>query len=96
MRAQPVVQLHGVSVRLGPVWALRDVDFSVKPGERVALVGANGSGKTSLLRMLAGLLLPPPCFLFLILTRLLPSQRWDMTRLDDMTRPPPSARVMTF
>ena len=40
------------------VSALRDLTFSVGPGERVALVGHNGSGKTTLLRALAGIYEP--------------------------------------
>lgn len=40
------------------VTAVRDVDFTVAPGEIVALLGPNGAGKTTTLKMLAGLLWP--------------------------------------
>jgi energy-coupling factor transporter ATPase len=39
-------------------FALRDISFSLKPGERVALMGANGSGKTTFIRCLNGLVKP--------------------------------------
>jgi ABC-2 type transport system ATP-binding protein len=39
-------------------WALKDVSFTVEPGEAVGLIGANGGGKSTLLKMLAGVLLP--------------------------------------
>lgn len=58
MSAPPVVQLREVSVRLGPVEALRRVSLAIQSGERVALVGANGSGKSTLLRTLHGLVPP--------------------------------------
>lgn len=39
-------------------WALKDVTFSVQPGEAVGIVGANGQGKSTLLKLVAGVLLP--------------------------------------
>jgi len=39
-------------------WAVRDVDLSVAPGERVLLTGTSGAGKSTLLRALGGLLEP--------------------------------------
>ena len=39
-------------------WALKDVSFSVGPGEAVGLVGSNGGGKSTLLKAIAGVLLP--------------------------------------
>ena len=53
-----VLRLQGVSLRQGPVWSLREIDLSLAAGERLALVGANGSGKSSLLRVLHGLCPP--------------------------------------
>jgi tungstate transport system ATP-binding protein len=50
--------LDRVCVRLGPVEALQDVSLRLRHGERVALVGANGCGKSTMLRLLNGLLQP--------------------------------------
>jgi branched-chain amino acid transport system ATP-binding protein len=44
-----------LNVAYGPVQALRDLDITVDAGEIVGLIGANGAGKTSLLRTISGL-----------------------------------------
>lgn len=51
----PLFSLHAAEVRFGEVQALAPTHLTIHAGERVALIGANGSGKSSLLRMLHGL-----------------------------------------
>jgi tungstate transport system ATP-binding protein len=55
---QTLVGLEAAGLRFGAVTALRDIDLTLRRGDRLALVGANGSGKTSLLRLLHGLVAP--------------------------------------
>ncbi len=50
-----MLELEGVFVRYGMVQAVGGVDLRVAPGEWVAVIGANGAGKTSLLRGIMGL-----------------------------------------
>jgi molybdate transport system ATP-binding protein len=52
--------LHAVSVRRGDKWVLRDICWTLRPGERWALVGDNGAGKTQLLKLLSGDVWPTP------------------------------------
>jgi molybdate transport system ATP-binding protein len=54
------ISLHSVGVQRGGRWVLRDLTLEVRPGERWALVGANGAGKTQLLKLLAGEVWPTP------------------------------------
>lgn len=53
-----VIVAQDLSRRFGRRWAYARIDLEVAAGERVLLIGANGSGKTSLLRSLATLLPP--------------------------------------
>ena len=55
-----VLRLERISFRYdenGP-WILRDLDLAINQGEKLAIVGSNGMGKTTLLRLLAGQLQP--------------------------------------
>jgi NitT/TauT family transport system ATP-binding protein len=56
------ISVEQVSKRFGPsaggTWALHKVDFTVQAGEFVALIGESGCGKTTLLRLMAGLEAP--------------------------------------
>ena len=50
-----MLTVEKLNVAYGPIQALRDLDITVSAGEIVGLIGANGAGKTSLLRTISGL-----------------------------------------
>ncbi|HEY7162999.1 MAG TPA: ABC transporter ATP-binding protein [Candidatus Binatia bacterium] len=54
MKAAPVIAARNVHTFYGASHILQGVDFSVAPGEAVALLGRNGMGKTTLIRTLLG------------------------------------------
>ncbi|MBW9215796.1 ABC transporter ATP-binding protein [Mumia sp. zg.B53] len=45
-------------VRAGEFWGLRHISFDVQPGEAIGVVGRNGQGKSTLLKTIAGVLIP--------------------------------------
>ncbi len=54
------VTLSHVDLRRGGRWVLRDLRWRIRPGERWVLQGANGAGKTQLLKLIAGDVWPQP------------------------------------
>ena len=54
MKPALAVSLRSLNVRRGNKWVLRDINWELKPGERWALLGDNGAGKTQLLKVLSG------------------------------------------
>src|SRR4051812_1770327 len=55
---KPGVSAQGLGKRYGDIWALRDVDLDVQPGSVLGLLGHNGAGKTTAIRILTTLALP--------------------------------------
>jgi ABC-2 type transport system ATP-binding protein len=53
-----MIEITGLTKRFGTVTAVRDLSFTVRPGEVLGLVGPNGAGKTTTLRVLAGIIPP--------------------------------------
>ena len=53
-----MIEAHGLSKRFGKVHAVREVSFAARDGEITGLLGANGAGKSTCLRMLYGVLTP--------------------------------------
>lgn len=53
--ATPILQLQQLNVHYGGIHAVRDVSFSLEEGEHGTLIGANGAGKSSTVRSIAGL-----------------------------------------
>ncbi|HEY1372159.1 MAG TPA: ATP-binding cassette domain-containing protein [Candidatus Binatia bacterium] len=57
-RAAPLVALDGVALGYGSAPVVEGVDLAIRPGDLIGFAGPNGSGKTTILRALLGLLPP--------------------------------------
>jgi len=58
MMGEPVLEARGLSKRYGAVAAVRDISFSIHPGETLGVLGPNGSGKSTIVKMITGLVEP--------------------------------------
>jgi iron complex transport system ATP-binding protein len=77
---RPALELSGLRVERGDTAILREVDWRVAPGEHWVVLGANGSGKTSLLKALTGFL-SPTAGEFSVLGRRYGASDWRELRL---------------
>lgn len=56
--SRPILEVNALTVEFGQFTALENVSFSLRRGERLALVGPNGAGKSTLFNVVAGVLPP--------------------------------------
>src|SRR6185295_8332372 len=77
-RMSPLVSFRQVSARIGQKDILYDLSFDVEAGETLVLLGRSGSGKTTALKMVNGLLLPSTGEVLIEGT---PTTAWDLIRL---------------
>jgi branched-chain amino acid transport system ATP-binding protein len=52
---EPALELRGLSKSFGGLRAVRDVTFTIMPGDRKAIIGPNGAGKTTLFNLITGI-----------------------------------------
>src|ERR1700721_1442236 len=55
---EPILEAQNLSKRYGAVAAVRDISFSIQPGETLGVLGPNGSGKSTIVKMITGLVEP--------------------------------------
>jgi len=53
-----MIELDGLTKRFGPVTAVHDLSFTVRPGRVTGFLGPNGAGKTTTMRLILGLDVP--------------------------------------
>jgi len=58
MTTSTAIRIEGLGKRFGPSWSVRELNLDIAHGEIFGLVGPDGAGKTTTLRMLAGILAP--------------------------------------
>ena len=58
LRLRELFIRRGGRATTGQFWPLRDVSFTVAPGDTLGVIGRNGTGKSTLLRLIAGVLHP--------------------------------------
>jgi ABC-2 type transport system ATP-binding protein len=58
MMSEPILEARSLSKRYGAVTAVRDISFSIRPGETLGVLGPNGSGKSTIVKMITGLVDP--------------------------------------
>ncbi len=77
--ANPLVSFRNVFYRLGRQDILRNLSFDVEAGETLVLLGRSGSGKTTVLKLVNGLLLPSEGE---VLVEGRPTTAWNSIRLN--------------
>lgn len=58
MEKKTILSVKNLNVHYGAIHAIKGVDFEVKEGEIITLIGSNGAGKSTILQTLSGLLVP--------------------------------------
>ena len=76
----PLIELRGISKRFGDSVILNGVDLQIYPGDSLTILGPSGTGKSSLLRIMAGLLNPDAGEIYL-------NGVLSQTAIDDPNRP---------